>query len=613
MARPVNIPVTAQDRTRAAFDSASRRIDNLTGGATRLNRLFAGGLGIAAVGFAIRGLVGSLQQTIDRLDEIDKAAQNAAIDGETLQTWRIFGETVGATSQQVDTSLRRLVRRTGEALAGGEVGNSFRQLGIDMDFLQANANNAEAIMAKFATQLQNTDQPTLAVAAGIRILDIEGARLVRGLVESNGSMEEFRKRLEEIGAIVPNEVLPGIAATRDELTFLGAAFTTQKDLLLGEFIPAFRVVIGVMGSLVDVLRRAREGWAALLDDSVLGGLRDQLQSLESQYRSLQGRRDSEQIRVDGRRISVAQRRLDLLNAIERTRSNILLVEQRSKELGDEGSAGNITDGTVDANLTILELAQKRLETELRNRDVQREYLRLALEGEHITQAEYDRQIALLDVKDEVAKTEKTIQELAMDRFESEQRALAVSKELLRIKRDAGKITEEEYQAQLKKLEGLDAEEDKLKDIEDLLRDQNDILNEQLDVLNEIDGTIAGFEDDTRGWLRALVRVLQISKQIRQQQGGQGGQGGAGGFLSTLGQFFGIGSISTPATTTAPSGGAQGASGGNVIINNTTNLPVADLERRRAAPVGRVRRLEPRGANRLRAANHRQGCCLRCAT
>ena len=576
MARAVNIPITAQDRTRAAFEGASRRIDHLTGGATRLNKLFAGGLGIAAVGFAVRGLVNSLQATIDRLDEIDKAAQNAAIDAETLQTWRIFGETVGATSQQVDTSLRRLVRRTGEALQGGEVGNAFRQLGISMDFLQANANNAEAIMAKLATRLQNTENPTLAVAAGIRILDIEGARLVRGLVESNGSMEEFRRRLEEIGAIVPNEVLPAITATRDELTFLGAAFTTQKDLLLGEFIPAFRVVVGVMGSLVDVLRRAREGWAELLDDSVLGGLRDQLQSLESQYRNLQGRRDSEQIRVDGKRISVAQRRLDLLKAIERTRSNILLVEERSAELGDAGSAGNVTEGTVDANLTILELAQKRLETELRNRDVQREYLRLALEGEHITQAEYDRQIALLEVKDEVAKTEKTIQELAMDRFEAEQRALEVNKELLRIKRDAGAITEAEYQAQLRKLEGLDAEEDKLKDIEDLLRDQNDLLNEQLGVLNEIDSAIGGFEDSARGWLRALVAVLKISKQISQQQGG-GGQGGAGGFLSSLGRIFGGGGISTPAPAGAASGGAQGASGGGTtIINNSTTLPVADI-------------------------------------
>ena len=78
-----------------------------------------------------------------------------------------------------------------------------------------------------------------------------------------------------------------------------------------------------------------------------------------------------------------------------------------------------------------------------------------------------------------------------------------------------------------------------------------------------------------GW-RALARVLQISKQIRQQQRQQGGQGGAGGFLSTLGQFVGFGGINTTAPTTAPSGGAQGASGGTVIINNTTNLPVADL-------------------------------------
>ena len=575
MARAVNIPITAQDRTRAAFEGASRRIDQLTGGATRLNKLFAGGLGIAAVGFAVRGLVNSLQETIDRLDEIDKASQNAAIDGETLQTWRLFGETVGATSQQVDTSLRRLVRRTGEALAGGEVGNAFRQLGIDMDFLQANANNAEAIMAKFATQLQNTDQPTLAVAAGIRILDIEGARLVRGLVNSNGSMEEFRRRLEEIGAIVPNEVLPNIAAARDQLTLLGASFTTQKDLLFSELIPAFQAVTTAMQVVSNGIRGLREGIAAFFDDSVLAGMRDQLDSLESEYRRLQGRSDTEQLRVDGQRVNVAQRRRDLLAEIQRIRNNIFRIEQRSAELGDAGSAGNVTEGTVNANLTILELAQKRLETELRNRDVQREYLRLALEGEHITQAEYDRQIALLEVKDEVAKTEKTIQELAMDRYAAEQRALEVNKALLRIKRDNKDITEAEYQEQLKKLEGIEDEKDALEDIRDILAEQRDILNEQLGVLNDIDGAIAGFEDNTRGWLRALVAVLQISKQISQQQGG-GGQGGAGGFLSSLGRLFGGGGISTPAPAGAAPGGAQGASGGTTIINNSTTLPVADI-------------------------------------
>ena len=491
----VNLEINARDRTRRAFETASRRIDHLTGGATKLNRLFASGLGIATVGVAVgtavqavRRLIGSLQETVDRLDEIDKASRAAGIDGETLQSWRLFGQLAGATASQIDTSLRRIRRRTGEALLGGEVAKSFEALGISMGFLRENSENVGRIVLEIADRLDNAKDRTTAFAAAVRIGDIEFARFAQGLIDSGADFEEMERRWRALGIIIPNDVLPAVTDAKDRMTELTAAIRTQKDLFLLGLTPALESALGIYLIWSNRLKRILDYYRAInLAVQVRGGgleiERQRETGTTAEGTALPGFAKLAQRSADeaGKAIRTQRLTYDLFLAeqdrlvdelVKNLRSPFeveteeLLGSMAGRERLDR-EAGGLFDnlqGQEDATRAVVQANTERLrlETEL-----------VGLSGVELTQARQRAELAALD-----RTIQSEINPLVREDLENQRAALVV------------------YHGQVLAFQKQTTE-----------------LDKQVQAANALSYIFSDLSDTTEGWLRFLAEGASILAQF----------------------------------------------------------------------------------------------------
>ena len=586
----VNMTINARDRTKRAFETATRNIDGLVRSGGRLDGLFraAGplGIGIAAITTAAYGLVRVLTATIDRLDEIDKASRAAGVDGETLQTWRVFGELVGATTSQIDTSLRRIRRRSGEALLGGEVARSFETLGISMQFLSDNSEDVGAIMLEVAKRLATAENRTTAFAAAVRIGDIEFARFAQGLIDSGADLQLLERELREMGAIIPNELLPEVVKAKDEMTKLNKAMETQKDLLVLSLLPAWRLVPEVFRGWRTAIEGIGNLWNDIFDQREDEELLDDIERRWRRYRRVQNILESDV--PEERRNALLKEQTEIIAEIIRLTDKLDAARAaRSPASPDRQPAPPDEEDTGTPDISVLERAKKLLDAERQQVEVRKAYLRLKREQGDIDEAEYQRQLALLDVKGTAAAREaegleqlkatlqtellRAQQETALVGLKGEelirQRAIHDLQTLgLRLAKD---ISDEEREHILLLIRERELRlERELADYRaneaaaertDALTDQNDLLRDQLDVLSDIGYVLDGFEDSTEGWIRALGQALQIWQRFSAARSGEG-TGGVGGLLGSLGGAIGGGGAIPPVPAVALSGGAVAPSG-----------------------------------------------------
>ena len=546
---PIDLLISARDRTGPAFSSATRRADRFSKqiggiGGTLLRigpRLAAGLAGFGAV------VARETAVAVDRLDELDKASQAAGIDAETLQTWQLFGETVGSVTVQTNTSLRRLRRRLGEAQTGStETAAAFAKLGIPIRNADGSLRGLSEVAADFVTQLANSEDATGDFALGVRILDQEGARLVQGLINNGNEFENLAARARSTGAIIGNDVVQAAVSAKDEMTLMTAALEAQRTELAAQFIPELRnLATVVMPFWIERIREARDAWDDLFDRRPNEGLQDELEDNIARIDSLNAQLDAQVGTEDELVIKEAQRNalLERQVAIRRELRGIAEAEaaadtQERQTLDLVGEGG--TEARAEAEKTIAELARIQLEAARQRREVAIEVLNIRLREGEITREQYDEEIARLqgirEAKEQEQVVEQGLFESTLERFRTRQAELELARGQLAVAEVTGRITADEA-ARLREILGIKMEEIALEqERTPAIEQENDLLIQQQNIMVNIGSSLRGFQDSTEGWIGLLGEALSIFSQFR--SGGMGGQGGGGGILGILGGLFG---------------------------------------------------------------------------
>ena len=547
---PIDLLISARDRTGPAFSSATRRADRFSKqiggiGGTLLRigpRLAAGLAGATAV------IAREVAVAVDRLDEIDKAAQAAGIPPEVLQTWQLFGETVGSTTVQTNTSLRRFRRRLGEAQTGStETAAAFAKLGVAVRNVDGTARSVDETWADFTRRLSTTNDATGDFALGVRILDQEGARLVQGLINSGGEFENLAARAQSAGAIIGGDVVQAAVRAKDEVTIMTTALEAQRSVLAAEFIPALEnLATTVMPFWIERIREARGLLSDLFDSRANEALNDELEDNIARIDSLNAQLDAQVGTEDELVIKEAQRNalLERQVAIRRELRGIAEAEaaadtQERQTLDLIGEGG--TEARVEAERTIAELARIQYDAARQRREVAIEVLNIRLREGEITREQYDEEIARLqgirEAKEAEQEAEQGLFETTLERFRTRQAELELARGQLAVAEVTGRITADEA-ARLREILGIKMEEIALEqERTPAIEQENDLLIQQQNIMVNIGSSLRGFQDSTEGWIGLLGEALSIFSQFR--SGGMGGQGGGGGgILGILGGLFG---------------------------------------------------------------------------
>jgi len=210
----LNIPITAEDRTRSAFNSVLKSTDKLNksfGGLTKTLGLLAGVGGIGA-------LASNLLNTADKLG---KVSSKLGIATPELQKFQFAAEQSGINSETLNTALQRFTRRLEDAKKGvGPAKDAFNDMGLSFSNLDGTTKTAEEMFLDVADAMAGIDDQSQKVSLAFKLFDSEGVSLINMLQNGSVAIKDMGDQLESVGGIIDDNAIKASERFNDAINLI---------------------------------------------------------------------------------------------------------------------------------------------------------------------------------------------------------------------------------------------------------------------------------------------------------------------------------------------------------------------------------------------------------
>jgi hypothetical protein len=214
-ANALRIPITALDKTGAAFSSVSRGLGQIGVNVAKLTVAF-GTLGVAA-GAAI------VRNQMKAIDALGKTADKIGVTTEALGAMRHAADLTGVSTSTMDMALQRFVRRTSEAARGtGEARGALQELGLSAGDLSRLP--LDEAMQQVADAMQGVGSQSDRVRLAMKLFDSEGVSLLQTLKGGSAGLKEMADEAEALGILLSRADVAQVEAANDALTRSAAIF-----------------------------------------------------------------------------------------------------------------------------------------------------------------------------------------------------------------------------------------------------------------------------------------------------------------------------------------------------------------------------------------------------
>lgn len=238
-----------QAMQRLADADVSGRFNKMTGEVGRLGRrtLIAGGAAAA-------GIFGIANSTATLGDNVAKSADKMGIGIGALQELRYAAERSGVSTQKLDSSTERFVKRLGEARQGsGAAAKAYEQLGLDAD--QLAELTPDAALGVVADRLAQVESHTDKVALAAQFFGREGVAMVNMLKDGSSGLEALRKDARATGYVLSDEAARDAEVFKDAMLDAELGMAGMKNTIGAELMPA---ITELMGDLSGWMRENRD-------------------------------------------------------------------------------------------------------------------------------------------------------------------------------------------------------------------------------------------------------------------------------------------------------------------------------------------------------------------
>lgn len=234
MAAPrYNLPITATDKTAAAFKSVTASAGRLAASAAKIGFAFATAGTAAAAALT--------KMSMANIDTLAKTADKIGVTTEALGGLRHAAELTGVSTGTMDMAMQRLTRRVSEAANGtGEAKAALQELGINAVELEKIPldKQMEVIAEKMSGVKSQSDKVRLAM----KLFDSEGVALVNTLAGGSAGLQAMAKEAEELGITVSRVDAAQIELANDAVTRAKGVFTGLGNQLATNFAPLIKTV-----------------------------------------------------------------------------------------------------------------------------------------------------------------------------------------------------------------------------------------------------------------------------------------------------------------------------------------------------------------------------------
>jgi hypothetical protein len=225
------------------------RFNKMSGEIGRLGRrtLFAGGAAAA-------GIFGIANSTAGLGDNVAKSADKMGIGISALQELRYAAERSGVSTQKLDSSTERFVKRLGEARqGGGAAAKAYEQLGLDAHKLAE--LTPDAALGVVADRLAQVENHTDKVALAAQFFGREGVAMVNMLKDGSAGLDQLRQEARETGYVLSDGAARDAETFKDALLDAELGMKGMKNTIGAELMPA---ITDMMGDLSGWMRENRD-------------------------------------------------------------------------------------------------------------------------------------------------------------------------------------------------------------------------------------------------------------------------------------------------------------------------------------------------------------------
>ena len=275
MAENVKITISALDKTKKGFGSATKGLKAVAGAVLNAKTAIVGLVGAAGFGALIAS---SLRAT----DTLTKTANKIGTTTEALGALRYAADLTGVSTQTMDMALQRFTRRTAEAAKGmGEAKGAIRELGINAQELNRMPLDKRMIVLADAFAEVESESDRLRLA--FKLFDSEGAALVNTLAQGGDGLRAMLGEARALGLAMSSTAAKGVEDTVDSLTKLQSLFKGVTDQTVAAFAPALEAIVVRFTAFLQQSIKAKggvENFARAIAVDLLGGVQIALQAFE---------------------------------------------------------------------------------------------------------------------------------------------------------------------------------------------------------------------------------------------------------------------------------------------------------------------------------------------
>lgn len=230
-----NILLSATDQTKAAFDTANRNIESMTGGLLNMRSLLGG---VSAVSF-----VALIKSSTDAADQMSKSAQKVGITTEALSRLKYAAELADVPFENLEKSLTKLSRAAYDATAtGGASAQAFTQMGIATTDASGRLKDSAVLMSEVADKFARMENGSAKTALSMALFGKAGAEMIPLLNEGSAGLKKYADEADNLGLTISGNTGPESERFNDNLQRIGKISTGAANTITADLLPALNVV-----------------------------------------------------------------------------------------------------------------------------------------------------------------------------------------------------------------------------------------------------------------------------------------------------------------------------------------------------------------------------------
>lgn len=204
----------------------------------------------AAIGVVGAGLNYFVRGAAETSEEINNVSQRLGVSRQMFQVLQYAATQSGVSLNKLEPTLTKFSALLGTAgEEGNEVGKIFRTFGIRVKDSLGEVRPLEQILPELADKFAAIESPSVRNAVAIKLFGKEGVKFAQILAGGSKGLGDFKKRAEELGLILDDDLLKQGASVNDKFDEMFLVFSRLRDMIGAQFFP---VITDLMNQLIAV-------------------------------------------------------------------------------------------------------------------------------------------------------------------------------------------------------------------------------------------------------------------------------------------------------------------------------------------------------------------------